>query len=172
MFFAWMWFFVCSFTFWTLFVFEADSFLSLSLNSPRLQRSFLSDLWIRHSFTDVVFIYFCCFFGGWCVGRCRFDSQDLWRFVQSNRGVESLGRSFVQDWSQVRSGTNCSRKTNVYCFLSSLFLSVTLFQLPGNLQRESERFTEEEIHSNLQPEGQGASKRRTLRGGWDTKTTL
>lgn len=48
--------------------------------------------------------------------------------------------------------------------VAAMFSSGLFHQLPGDLQREGEGPAEEEIHSDLQPESQGAPKRWAVCG--------
>lgn len=48
--------------------------------------------------------------------------------------------------------------------VAAMFSSCLFLQLPGDLQREGEGPAEEEIHSDLQPESQGAPKRWAVCG--------
>lgn len=50
--------------------------------------------------------------------------------------------------------------------VAAMFSSGLFLQLPGDLQREGEGPAEEEIHSDLQPESQGAPKRWAVCGRW------
>lgn len=51
------------------------------------------------------------------------------------------------------------------CDLLTPETEAVFLQLPGDLQREGERPAEEEVHSDLQPEGPRAPKGGAVRGG-------